>query len=165
MSINMIVAHDVNRAIGRGNTLPWHIKEDLQFFSKMTRNKVVVMGENTYRSIGRLLPSRTSVILSLDTELKVEGATVVHDIKDVIPLGEHMDVFIIGGGQIYKAFLPYTENLYITQIDLNLEDADTHFPPYEEEFECLIDGKEHYSEHQDCLFSFNLWKRKKNKLA
>lgn len=158
--ISMIVATDMNRAIGRGNTLPWQIKEDLRYFSKITRNKVVVMGKKTYESIGRLLPNRTNVIITRDEDFRVKDALVFNDIEDVLHAFKSEEIFIIGGGQIYEAFLPYAETLYITLIDLYLEDADTYFPSYEEDFEQLIRGQENYSKEQDCLYSFNLWKRK-----
>ena len=159
--ISLIVAHDMNRAIGKSNTLPWSIKEDLRYFSKITRGKTVVMGEKTYESIGKLLPNRTNIILTKDKDYKVEGAVIINDPMEIIELSRTSDVFIIGGGQVYKLFLPYAENLYITKIDLYLEEADTYFPQYEDEFECLIEGVENYSVEQDCLFSFTLWKRKK----
>lgn len=159
--ISLIVAHDMNRAIGKSNTLPWSIKEDLRYFSKITRGKTVVMGEKTYESIGKLLPNRNNIILTKDKDYKVEGAIIINDPMEIVELSRTSDVFIIGGGQVYRLFLPYAENLYITQIDLYLEEADTYFPSYEEEFERLIQGVENYSEEQDCLFSFNLWKRKK----
>lgn len=158
--ISMIVAHDMNRAIGKNNALPWQIKEDLRFFSKITKGSTVVMGEKTYRSIGRPLPHRTNIVLSRDKDLKIEGVTVVNDVEEIIKLSEFTEIFVIGGGQIYQAFLPHAQTLYITLIDLYLEDADTYFPSYEEDFEQLIHGQENYSEEQDCLYSFNLWKRK-----
>lgn len=158
--VSMIVAMDMNRAIGRGNTLPWQIKEDLRYFSKITKNKVVVMGKKTYESIGRLLPNRTNVIITRDEDFRVKEAFVFNDIEDVLHAFKSEEIFIIGGGQIYEAFLPYAQTLYITLIDLYLEEADTYFPSYEEDFEQLIRGQENYSEEQDCLYSFNLWKRK-----
>lgn len=159
--ISMIVAHDLNRAIGRGNTLPWHIKEDSRYFSKITKGSTVVMGEKTYRSIGKPLPYRVNIVLSRNKDLKIEGVTVVNNIEWILQLSETTEVFVIGGEQIYKTFLPHAQILYITLIDLHVEDADTYFPSYEEDFEQLICGQKNYSEEQDCLYSFNLWKRKK----
>ena len=159
--ISMIVAMDKNRAIGKSNTLPWHVPEDLSFFRKVTRDKVVVMGEKTYQSIGRPLSNRRNIVVSRNKDLKIEGVDIFNSVNEVIHLSKLKEIFIIGGGQIYKHFLPYTDNLYITQLDLELKEADTFFPPYEECFNCIIRGEENYSETQGINYRFTLWKKNK----
>lgn len=159
--ISLIVAHDKNRAIGNKNALAWDVPEDLRFFSKVTKGKTVVMGENTYKSIGRLLPYRTNIIISQTPKFEVEGATVFNSIDPIVQFSKLGGNFIIiGGGMIYKSFLPYTDQLFITQMDLEIEEADTYFPSYEEDFECLIKGEKMYSEKQGIDYQFTLWQKK-----
>lgn len=157
--ISMIVAHCKDRAIGKKNTLPWSIPEDLKYFSQITRDRVVVMGENTYHSIGKILSNRTNIIISNNPDFKVEGAIVYNSIEPIVEMRKITDFVIIGGGMIYKSFLPYAEMLYITKIDLELEGADAFFPSYEEDFTCLIDGKEKISVNGQKI-NFTLWRRK-----
>ena len=132
--ISIIVAVGKNRAIGKNNKLLWYIPNDLKHFKKITSGHTVVMGDKTYESIGRLLPNRKNVILSLDKNYKVEGAEVRNSLEDV--LNEYKDneeeVFIIGGGIIYKLALPFADKLYITLVEDSPEDADTFFPDYSE---------------------------------
>ena len=160
MGISMIVAMDLNRAIGKDNALMWNIKEDLSYFKKITNNKAIVMGRKTFESIGRPLPNRTNIVLSRDKSLAIDGVITISDIDSILEMSKYNDIVVIGGEQIYKLFLPYTDTLYITQVNLYIEDADAHFPSFEEDFETLICGTEQYSKEEDCIFNFNLLKRK-----
>ena len=154
--LEMIVAHDNNRCIGKDNKLAWNIREDMQFFRKMTTGKTVVMGRKTYESIGRLLPKRVNIILSTNKDFEVEGAKVVSSMDEVLELKE--DIVIIGGGVIYEMFLPYVSRLYVTKVDKDIK-GDTFFPVYEDQFECVMSDGPRYSEQEGCNYSFNLYIR------
>ncbi len=140
----MIVAMGKNNAIGKDNKLLWNISNDLKHFKKITTGHTVIMGDKTYESIGMLLPNRKNVILSLDKNYKVEGAEVRNSLEDV--LNEYKDseeeVFVIGGGIIYKLALPFADKLYITLVENSPEDADTFFPDYSE-FKSVISKENH----------------------
>lgn len=129
--ISLMVAHDPNHVIGRDNQLPWHIPEDLAYFKKHTVGKGIVMGRNTYESIGRPLPKRRNIVVSRQEDLKIEGADVVNSLEAAVRLAEevHEEVMIIGGEQIFKSILPKADRLYITLIHNEFE-GDTFFPEY-----------------------------------
>lgn len=129
--INLIVAIGVNNLIGKDNELPWHYKEDLQYFKKTTLNKTVLMGENTFYSIvgrsGKLLPNRKMVVATFNPDFKYEGVEVTHDLVKYLKETKD-DVFVIGGAMIYKVALPIVDRLYITHVNKEYE-GNVYFPP------------------------------------
>ncbi|OGI24910.1 MAG: hypothetical protein A3E38_00130 [Candidatus Moranbacteria bacterium RIFCSPHIGHO2_12_FULL_54_9] len=131
--LSIIAAIAVNdRAIGKDNCLLWHIPEDMKHFRELTAGHAVIMGENTYYSIGRPLPNRTNIVLSLDRELSIDGCTVVHSINEALAQAkqsEQEEAFIIGGASIYRQFIPFADRLYLTLVVGEYE-ADTFFPEY-----------------------------------
>ncbi|MGE6488751.1 dihydrofolate reductase [Paenisporosarcina sp. NPDC076898] len=133
--ISLIVAHDINRVIGKDNKMPWHIPNELAYFKEKTMGKAIVMGRNTFESIGRPLPGRLNIVISRNTAYKADGVTVVHSIEDAIELARkhHEEVMIIGGEQIFKEVLPYTDLMYVTLIQKEFE-GDTFFPSYDREW-------------------------------
>lgn len=132
--LSMIVAVDETRAIGKDNRLLWNIPEDLKRFKELTTGHAVIMGENTYYSIGCPLPNRTNIIVTLNTELELPGCLVVHSIDEALTIAKEQEVeevFVIGGASIYKQFLPLIERLYLTLVS-GTHEADTFFPDYGE---------------------------------
>ncbi|MFA1711080.1 dihydrofolate reductase [Peribacillus frigoritolerans] len=131
--ISLMVAMDQNRVIGKNNKLPWHLPADLQYFKKVTMGHPIVMGRKTFESIGRVLPGRENVIVTRNQEFKVEGCVVLHDIAQIKMFADNHDeeVFVIGGAEIFKEILPFTDRLYITEIHETFE-GDTFFPEIDE---------------------------------
>lgn len=129
MKINIIAAVGKNLELGKNNKLIWPIKEDLKYFKEKTMGKTVVMGENTFYSIGRPLPGRNNIVLSFE-KLDISGVTVLNDYKEVFDLKED-EIFIIGGESIYKLFIPYVDNIYLTEIDKEDKGADSYFPKFD----------------------------------
>ncbi len=131
----MIAAMANNRVIGKDNQMPWHLPADLKFFKNVTMGKPILMGRNTYESIGRPLPGRENIIISRNEDYKVDGASVFPSIEAALTYcrsnKSHDEVMIIGGGAIYKQALPHADNLYLTYIDLDT-DGDTFFPDHNE---------------------------------
>lgn len=130
--ISLIAAIARNRTIGKNNELPWRIPEDTKRFRKLTTGHVVIMGRKTFESIGRPLRERTNIVITRDTGYRAEGCTVVHSIEDALKEAkriEREEVFVIGGGEIYKATLPSADRLYLTIIDKDFE-GDVFFPEY-----------------------------------
>lgn len=131
MKISMIAAMAKNRIIGKNNQMPWHLPADLKHFKAVTLGKPVIMGRLTYESIGKALPGRKNIVITNNKTYSLPDATVVHSCESALrnASAEANEVMIIGGGAIYKAFLPKADQLFITFIDLDIE-GDTQFPDY-----------------------------------
>jgi dihydrofolate reductase len=125
--ITLIAACSENRVIGKDGTLIWHIPEDLKRFKKLTLGNPIVMGRKTYESIGKPLPGRTNIILSRDKSLRIDGCLVYNKISDILEIFEKNNIFVIGGGEIYKQFLDKADRIELTLIHKNF-DGDTYFP-------------------------------------
>ena len=131
MTVSIIAALGSNNVIGKKNSLPWHLPADLKHFKEMTTGKPVIMGKNTYDSIGRPLPNRVNIILTSDINFKIEGAITVHSIEEALQAaGDVSEVMIMGGASIYKQFLPLADRLYITRVYNDFE-GDIYFPEFD----------------------------------
>ena len=131
MSVSLIVAMAQNRTIGVNNTLPWRCPEDLKHFKALTIGHHMIMGRKTFDSIGKPLPGRTTVIITRNTELKVEGCLVAHSLQEAITASkDDEEIFIVGGAEIYTQALPLADTLYITEIQQDV-DGDAHFPAFD----------------------------------
>jgi dihydrofolate reductase len=128
-----IAAMSLNRVIGRGNQIPWHLPEDFTWFKKMTTGNIVVMGRKTFESIGKPLPNRETIVLSA-SGFSYPGVRTVQSLEEIHPGREEREVFICGGAQIYTLALPYCSDLYLTVVQREVE-GDTFFPPFENQFE------------------------------
>lgn len=132
--VSGIVAMSYNKVIGRDGKLPWDIPEDLQFFRSITNGHVMIMGRKTYESIGRPLPNRISIIITRNKNYKVEGCIVVSSLDEAMAIArakEQDEIFIIGGGEIFKLAMPIIDKLYLTLVKATIE-GDAYFPDYSE---------------------------------
>ena len=162
--MNCIVAVDNNWAIGYKNNLLVSIPADMRFFRDTTIDKVVVMGKNTLESFpgGKPLAKRTNIVVALEKDYKVPGATVVNSIEEAIEAVKDYDtndVYIIGGGSIYRQFLPYCDVAYVTKIDYEYE-ADTYFPNLDEDDEWELTGDSEEQTYYDLEYRFLRYERK-----
>ena len=126
-----IVAVSKNNAIGKDGKLPWHYSADLKFFKKTTTGHAVVMGFNTWRAIGKKLPDRLNIVLSRSAQLEDDANLLFLRSKaQVLKLAEFLkcNVFLIGGAKTYAEFADVVERWIVTQIPLEVEDADTFMP-------------------------------------
>ena len=132
MAVSMIAAVGKNLELGKNNDLIWHFKEDMKFFKETTMGHPVIMGRKTFESLPKALPGRKNIVISANPEYKADGAEVVTSVEEAIKLAEaeNSDAFVIGGGRIYTEFLPYADNLYLTEINAECPDADTYFPDF-----------------------------------
>ena len=132
--LSIIVAVAKNNVIGKDNKLIWHLPEDLKRFKRITTGHTIIMGRKTFESLGRVLPNRKHIVLSKDTDFKVQDENV-QVINDISLLGEYIsseeENFVIGGASIYKLLMPYTSKMYITKINQEFE-GDVFFPEIEE---------------------------------
>jgi dihydrofolate reductase len=128
IQLAVIVAAAENGVIGRNNTLPWHLPEDLRYFKKVTLGKPIVMGRKTFESIGRALPGRTNIVITRNPGFQAEGVRVVASIDDALRLAQDIastdgvhELVVIGGAEIYKAAIPRADRLYITEVHAKVE--------------------------------------------
>ena len=160
--ISIIVAVASNGVIGDKNSLLWHIREDMVHFRTTTSGHPVIMGRKTYDSIGRPLPKRTNVVITRDTNLVIEGCTVVHSLEEAVSMFDSAEeVFVIGGAQIYAQALPLAERIYLTVVGKEY-DGDTSFPDidYAEWIELSREDSDR-GEEFEYPFSFITLERKK----
>ena len=126
----LIVAKAKNHVIGRDNQLIWHLPEDLAFFKKKTTGHVIIMGRKTFESLPFLLPNREHWVITRDHAFTaLEGVTVFTSPEEAATAARDLEVaYVIGGAQIYEAFMPFVDTLYVTEIDEDFE-GDAFFPP------------------------------------
>jgi dihydrofolate reductase len=153
-----IAAVDRKGAIGKGGKLPWHYSADMKFFRETTTGHAVVMGRKTWLTIGKPLKNRLNIVLSRDTNIDPqESLIVLSDIDSVLSFNNSLttDLFVIGGAQIYEAFLPHIEKWIITEVPVTVQGADAFMPKrYLEGFE-VVDSK---SIDDDLVVKF--WERR-----
>lgn len=132
--ISMIAAVGKNYELGKGNDLIWHLPDDMKFFKGATKGHTVIMGRKTFLSLPGLLPGRHHVVLTRDDTFEHDGVEVLHSTDDVLKkYGDSSEEnFVIGGGEIYRAFLPYADTVYLTHIDGVCGDAEVFFPRFDE---------------------------------
>lgn len=133
-----IAAMSLNRVIGRGNTIPWHLPEDFKWFKKMTTGQVVVMGRKTFQSIGKPLPNRTTIVLTRSCE-PIAGVVIASGLDRIdlkAPGVAGREIFICGGAEVYAQALPRCSDIYLTLVQRTVE-GDTFFPPFEHQFEVV----------------------------
>ena len=133
-----IIAVDTNGAIGKDGRLAWHYPADLKFFKETTTGNAVVMGHNTWRSLKKALPNRLNIVLSRKSQIEPQDSVIVlSNVESVLSTARELktDLFVIGGEQVYRAFLPYIEKWIVTEVPLTIEAADAFAPQnYLEEF-------------------------------
>jgi len=142
--ISIIAAMDSKRGIGKNNSMPWHISDDFKRFKSLTSGHTIIMGRKTFESIGRILPGRQNIIITQNSKFNIQDLAsqgqalrsyVVHSLEEAIEKAKNSigsdEIFIIGGGQIFKEALEknLVDKLYLTIIDGDF-DADTFFPEY-----------------------------------
>ncbi len=157
---SLIVAIAKNHVIGKDNQLIWHLPADLKYFKRVTLGHTIIMGRKTYDSMGKPLPNRTNVVITRQQDFHPDGVIVKSSLEEALKGLQLDEVFIIGGGEIFKHALPLMDKLYVTEIDHDF-DGDVFFPPInldvwklEEAHPQEKDDKNPYN------FSFNIYTRK-----
>jgi len=131
----IIVAHDPNRVIGNGPDIPWHISEDFKHFKLTTTGHTIIYGSTTFKSIGHALPNRRNIVLNLTKDFDAPGAEVFTSIPELVEMfkDSEEEVFVCGGASIYRQFLPYVDELVISEVKKEYV-GNVFFPEYKEEF-------------------------------
>ena len=154
MDISIIVAVSTNFAIGKNNQLPWHLPADLKYFKQLTTNHVIIMGSNTFCSIGKALPNRTNIVISSqqNPDWKVDGILLMHSIDEALKTAMELneqECFIIGGANIYQQSIAFCNKIYVTEIDCEIENADAFFPTIEIKNWKLLSEEKHEADEKN----------------
>ncbi|MBC7697977.1 MAG: dihydrofolate reductase [Bacteroidia bacterium] len=152
-NLSLIVAVAANQVIGINNTLPWHLPEDLKNFRALTTGHHIIMGRKTYESLGRLLPGRTTVIVTRNKDYQLEGALIAHSLEAAITMCESdTEAFIIGGAELYRDGLKHANKLYITEVEIEVN-GDAFFPTIDLH-QWQQTSREAHTSAQGLLFSY-----------
>ena len=127
--VTIIAAIAENNVLGKDNHLVWYLPADLKRFKKLTLNHVVIMGRKTFESLGKPLPNRTNIIITRNKNYKAEGCVVVNSLSEALKVAtkEDKNPFILGGAEIYKQAMSFTDKLDVTFVHHKFE-ADVFFP-------------------------------------
>jgi dihydrofolate reductase len=135
MIVSLIVAMGKNRVIGRNNSMMWHLPQEYKYFKETTTGHCIITGRKNFEAVGRALPNRTNIIVTRNTDLIIkDDVVIVNSIEDALDYARargESEVFICGGGEIYKQSLDLVDRMYITYVDYN-ENGDVYFPEFDE---------------------------------
>ncbi|MCJ8190539.1 dihydrofolate reductase [Sphingomicrobium aestuariivivum] len=152
--INMIIARAENGVIGMDGGMPWHLPADLKRFKKLTMGGAMIMGRKTFESLPGRLPGRRHIVLTRGSYWKADGADVVHDVESALALAGEDPVWVIGGAEIFKLFLPHAHRIELTELAIS-PDGDTSLPdPREEAGWSVTATAEHPSEEGRPAYRF-----------
>jgi len=155
----MIAALAKNRVIGRDNQLPWQLPDDLKYFREKTRGHPVIMGRKCFESIGFVLPNRKNIVITRDTDWTHEGVTIVHSKEDALLEADvQKAAFVIGGGEIYRMFLPDCSRLYLTEVNADI-DGEITFPELDKNWQESARHHHAADERHKYAFDFVVYER------
>ncbi len=162
-AVSLLVAAAENNAIGKNNQLLWHLPNDLKFFKNTTWGMAVIMGRKTYESVDKPLPGRFNIVITRQADWKAEGVIVAADLHDALQKAAETncnEIFVIGGGEIYKQSLEIADKIYMTRVHASF-DADTFFPEIDENKWQLTANQDFpVDEKHAYAYSFQTWERK-----
>lgn len=161
--ISLIVAAASNNGIGKNNRLLWHLPNDMKFFKNTTWGMVVIMGRKTFESVGKPLPGRMNIVITAQQNWQAAGVQVARSLEEAIAIAEaanFKEIFIIGGGEIYRQAMPLAQCIYLTRVQAAPE-SDTFFPEISEQ-EWKQKGKlDFYKDEKHAFdYSFEKWGRR-----
>jgi len=163
MTISFIAAVSENNVIGKDNRLPWRLPTDMKYFKNVTWGMPVIMGRKSFEALGKRLNGRKNIVITRNRNWTADGVEVAQSIDEAIALAATADVnevFITGGGEIFRATLPIANRIYLTRVHGTFE-GDSFFPDFQgtewaivSDFECAPDEKNAYA------LSFQVWERR-----
>ena len=159
--ISLIVAASINNAIGKENQLLWHLPNDLKFFKNTTWGGVVIMGRKTFESVNKPLPGRTNIVITKQPDWNAENVEVANSLDDALEKATALnfkEIFIIGGGEIYKQSIEIANRIYLTKVHTEI-DGDTFFPDLNNDWK-MISNRDFKSDEKNKFdHSFQIWER------
>ena len=159
--ISLIVAASINNAIGKENQLLWHLPNDLKFFKNTTWGGVVIMGRKTFESVNKPLPGRTNIVITKQPDWNAENVEVANSLDDALEKATALnfkEIFIIGGGEIYKQSIEIANRIYLTKVHTEI-DGDAFFPDLNNDWK-MISNRDFKSDEKNKFdHSFQIWER------
>jgi len=161
MNISIIAAADEKGAIGFKGNIPWYLPADFKRFKELTVGHPVIVGQKTFESIGKPLPGRTNIVISNIPDYRAEGCLTAHSFGDAVSLaGDAEEVFIIGGGQIYRLALPAANTIYLTRVHGTFE-GDVFFPNIDENEWRLVSSEPQKKDEKNPIdYTYLVYRRK-----
>ena len=161
--LKILVAFDENRVIGKNNALIWHLPADLKRFKALTTGHVIIMGRKTFESIGKPLPNRTTIVISRQTDLQIEGVILANSVEEAILKAKSItreDIYIVGGAEIYTLSMPVADQILVTQLH-DIFEGDAFFPEISPENWKVKDKERGVTDEQNAYqFSYITYSRK-----
>ena len=159
--VTLIVAVADNGVIGRENSLPWHLPEDLKRFKRLTMGKPMIMGRKTFESIGKPLPGRLNIVVTRDTNYRHEGVRVVHDTDAALAAaGDAPEVMVIGGAELFRHFLARAGRIHLTRVHGNI-DGDVMWPALDiRQWEVIGRERHEADERHAYAMTFEVWEKR-----
>ena len=163
MIVSLVVAAAENNVIGKNNQLLWHLPNDLKFFKNTTWGMVVIMGRKTFESVNKPLPGRINIVITRQSDWATEEVITATDLNDALKKAAETnckEIFVIGGGEIYKQSMAIANKIYITRVH-TAPDGDTFFPVIDESNWELTSNEDFEADAKHAYaYSFQIWKRK-----
>ncbi|SDG06331.1 dihydrofolate reductase [Chitinophaga filiformis] len=164
MTLSIIVAASENNVIGINNHLPWHLPVDMKYFKDTTMGKPIVMGRKSFEELGRVLPGRPNIMITRQQGYTAEGLYVVPSLEAGIEKAKTFgteEIFITGGGEIFKMALPIIDRLYLTRVHAEVT-GDTYFPEFDPRGWKLVKNERHEKDEKHAYaLTFQVWEREK----
>lgn len=161
--LKILVAFDENRVIGKNNALIWHLPADLKRFKALTTGHVIIMGRKTFESIGRPLPNRTTIVISRQLDLQIDGVILAHSVAEAILKAKSLtreDIYIVGGAEIYALSLPVADQILVTQLH-DIFEGDAFFPEISPEMWDVTEKERGVTDEQNAYqYSYITYSRK-----
>lgn len=158
--IGLIVARSKNNVIGKNGEIPWKIKGEQKQFRELTTGNVVIMGRKSYEEIGHPLPNRKNIVVSNSKNFTGENLVTVGSLQEAIEISAGENAYISGGYGLYKEALPLVDKMYITEVDLTVEDGDVFFPEFDVDDFDIVVGE---TAGEDIQYTRTTYTRKKTK--
>lgn len=158
---SIIVAYDKNFGIGAANDLLWQrdLPADLAYFRQLTMDSTIIMGYNTYLSIGKALPGRQNIVISWEYE-DIEGFDVVTSLEEAYGVSKSESIFVIGGGSVYKSAIGTVDKIYATEVQTTFEQADVFFPDVDKDTWHEVSRERHSADEKNKYdFDFVVYER------
>jgi dihydrofolate reductase len=158
--ITLIVAVADSGVIGRDNSLPWHLPEDLKRFKRLTMGKPILMGRKTFESIGNPLPGRQNIVVTRDANYRREGVSIVNDVDGALrAAGMAPEVMVIGGAELFRALLPRARRIHLTRVHGKIE-GDVMWPALDDREWSVVEREAHAAdERHRYAMTFEVWER------
>ena len=165
MIVSLIAAAAENGVIGNKGMLPWHLPDDLKHFKDLTKGHAVIMGRKTFESIGRPLPDRQNIVITRNKDFRVDGAEIVSSFEESLKKAKGEEVFVIGGGEIYRESMAKADKIYLTRVFAPV-DGDAFFPEIDPKVWNEVSMEEHKKDEKHAYpFAFTVLERRSTKLG